>query len=201
MLSRMEQASPAAAPGRLELVRRFVNTRDIDRDTDAFETATDLQRWLQDGDLLPDGNRVHAGDVDRTVEVREALRAMLLANHGTGSGGGRGSAPAPPEALHVLNGALRRAGQSVEFTAGPGWTTQPTEPTAGAADAALGRLLGVVVNAMADGTWPRLKVCANDTCRWAFYDRSRARSARWCQMGACGNRAKQRAWRTRHAES
>jgi predicted RNA-binding Zn ribbon-like protein len=198
MLSPMEQVSPAAAPGRLELVRRFVNTRDIDRDTDAFETATALERWLHDADLLPGGNRVRAGDVDHAVEVREALRAMLLANHGTGSGGGRGPAAAPPEALQVLNGALRRAGQSVAFTADAGWTT---EPTAGAADAALGRLLGVVVTAMADGTWPRLKVCANDTCRWAFYDRSRARSARWCQMGACGNRAKQRAWRTRHAES
>ena len=124
MLTPMEQVSPAAAPGRLELVRRFVNTRDIDRDTDAFETATDLERWLQDADLLPEGNRVRVGDVDRAVEVREALRAMLLANHGTRSDGGRGSAPASPEALHVLNGALRRAGQSVEFTADAGWTTE-----------------------------------------------------------------------------
>jgi predicted RNA-binding Zn ribbon-like protein len=53
---------------------------------------------------------------------------------------------------------------------------------------------------MAADTWRRLKVCASDRCRRAFYDRSRARSGKWCSMRACGNRAKQRAWRGRQAE-
>lgn len=35
-----------------------------------------------------------------------------------------------------------------------------------------------------------LKICGNRLCRWIFADRSRNRSRRWCDMAACGNRAK-----------
>ena len=41
---------------------------------------------------------------------------------------------------------------------------------------------------MRDGTWGRLKACAEDGCRWAFYDASRNQSGRWCSMAVCGNR-------------
>ena len=186
MLSAVTQVS-SAAPGRLELVRRFVNSRDIETGEEAFGTAAGATAWLRAADLLSAGTEATAADVEHAIGVREALRELLLANHGPD--------PAPDEAVAVLNRALRRAGQSVAFTTARGWTT---EPTAGAVDAAIGQLLGVVIQAMADDSWPRLKACVNDECRWAFYDRSRARSGRWCQMGICGNRAKQRAWRTRH---
>lgn len=35
-----------------------------------------------------------------------------------------------------------------------------------------------------------LKRCGNPLCRWVFIDGSRNRSRRWCDMAACGNRAK-----------
>lgn len=35
-----------------------------------------------------------------------------------------------------------------------------------------------------------LKRCGNPLCRWIFLDGSRNRSRRWCDMAACGNRAK-----------
>ena len=47
----------------------------------------------------------------------------------------------------------------------------------------------------ARGEWPRLKVCASPDCRWAFWDTTRNRSRRWCDMAGCGNRAKNRTWR------
>jgi predicted RNA-binding Zn ribbon-like protein len=34
-------------------------------------------------------------------------------------------------------------------------------------------------------------------CQWLFYDRSRNRSAVWCQMAVCGNRIKTKAYRER----
>ena len=50
--------------------------------------------------------------------------------------------------------------------------------------------------------WARLKVCARDSCRWAFYDASRNRSGRWCSMAGCGNIVKmRRAHRTQPAGS
>jgi len=62
---------------------------------------------------------------------------------------------------------------------------------------ALFQLLLIVRAAQGDGTWPRLRVCANDTCRWAFYDRSKNRQGHWCDMAVCGNRLKNRELRAR----
>jgi predicted RNA-binding Zn ribbon-like protein len=38
----------------------------------------------------------------------------------------------------------------------------------------------------------RLRPCANDECRLFLLDRSKANTARWCSMAACGNRMKAR---------
>jgi predicted RNA-binding Zn ribbon-like protein len=59
-------------------------------------------------------------------------------------------------------------------------------------EAALASLVTAVRSAVDHGTWARLKVCARDSCRWAYYDRSRNRSSRWCTMAGCGNIVKMR---------
>ncbi|WP_116946964.1 CGNR zinc finger domain-containing protein [Jiangella endophytica] len=178
------------APGRLETVRRFVNTLDIDAGTDALTSPGQLVGWLSSADLLTGTTGGGRDDLVHAVAVREALRDVLAANHG--------GEPIPPTALTVLNDAAGRARLTATLTARDGWRSRPS---AGGVDGALGGLLALVGDAMADGTWSRLKVCVNDTCRWAFYDESRARSGKWCSMQVCGNRAKQRAWRGRRAES
>jgi predicted RNA-binding Zn ribbon-like protein len=61
----------------------------------------------------------------------------------------------------------------------------------------LGRLIAIMVEAMADGTWSRLKACSAETCQWLFYDTSKNRSGHWCSMRVCGNRAKARQFRAR----
>ncbi|PZF85019.1 CGNR zinc finger domain-containing protein [Jiangella anatolica] len=177
------------APGRLETVRRFVNTLDIESGSDALTTPSELSAWLTAAGLAS-GARAGADDLARAVAVREALREALAANHDR--------APIPAAALAVLNDAAARARLTATLTPSDGWRPRPS---AGGVDGALGGLLALVGDAMADGTWARLKVCVDDTCRWAFYDESRARSGRWCSMQVCGNRAKQRAWRGRRAES
>ena len=45
----------------------------------------------------------------------------------------------------------------------------------------------------------RLRACANDECRLFLLDRTRAGTARWCSMSACGNRMKARRHYTRSA--
>jgi predicted RNA-binding Zn ribbon-like protein len=75
---------------------------------------------------------------------------------------------------------------------------EPTLAPAGdGVDAALARLLAIVGTAVADGTWERLKACPREDCEWAFYDRTKNRSGRWCRMDQCGNLAKARAFRER----
>ena len=190
MLAGMSGAS-APAPGRLETVRRFVNTLDIEGDKDALTTPGELDDWLRSASLLmPADGAAGPRDLAQAVAVREALREALAANHG--------GDPIPAGALAVLNDTAERSRLTATLTARDGWRPRPA---AGGVDGALGGLLALVGDAMADGTWSRLKVCVNDTCQWAFYDESRARSGKWCSMQVCGNRAKQQAWRERRAES
>lgn len=44
----------------------------------------------------------------------------------------------------------------------------------------------------------RYRACANEACRFTFYDDSKPGTRRWCSMELCGGRAKARAFRLRH---
>ena len=62
---------------------------------------------------------------------------------------------------------------------------------------ALGTILADVAVAASKGTWARLKICAAEDCRSAYYDHSKSRTGRWCAMETCGNRHKTRRYRKR----
>jgi predicted RNA-binding Zn ribbon-like protein len=47
-------------------------------------------------------------------------------------------------------------------------------------------------------TLDRLKMCAAEECRRAFFDRSKPATRRWCMSTLCGNRMKTRSYRERH---
>jgi predicted RNA-binding Zn ribbon-like protein len=179
------------APGALETVRAFVNTLDIDDAIEELARPADLGRWLAEHDLLGGAASVRASaeDLRHATELREALRAHLLAHHGQAL---------DHAAAAVLDGAAQRARLTLRFT---GDEETALEPAAGGVDGALGRLLAIVKAAIDDGSWQRLKVCPADDCLWAFYDASRNRSAVWCDMRVCGNRAKVRGYRERHSGS
>jgi predicted RNA-binding Zn ribbon-like protein len=179
-------ASRSDAPGELEMLRRFVNTLNVEDATDALDTPAGLHAWLTGNDLLDPGEKVTARDRREAVAVREALRALLLANNG---------APLVPAAFDALNAAATRARLEARFVP-PG--VAAVAPRATGVAGALGRLLHIAHEAMADGTWERLKACSDDACHWAFYDHSRNASGRWCSMQVCGNRNKGRTFRARH---
>jgi predicted RNA-binding Zn ribbon-like protein len=63
--------------------------------------------------------------------------------------------------------------------------------------ALLAHLASIIVVAQADGSWPRLKACTNDHCKWMFYDHSKNANGTWCSMKACGQRHKARQYRAR----
>ena len=173
------------APGRLELVRAFVNTNNRERQLDQLADPEGLRAWLQEHGLLRPGETVDPADLQRARSVREALRTLLLANNG---------APPDPEPTETLNRAARRARLVVSFDQ---LGRASLTPAAAGVDGALGELLASVYTAMAEGSWHRLKACRDDVCQWAFYDASKNRSGAWCTMADCGNRAKARAYRER----
>jgi predicted RNA-binding Zn ribbon-like protein len=174
------------APGALELVRSFVNTADLEEGTDELTSGAALARWLSANGLISDKTRATSEDVRSAVELREALRQILLA-HTDGE-------PPPASAWEVVDGVARRSHLRVMF--GPNRGAALVSDVGGAAQG-LGRLLAIVHDAIADGTWTRLKACRDDECQWAFYDHTKNRSGSWCTMQVCGNRAKARAFRER----
>lgn len=185
-----EPGGREAAPGPLALVQAYVNTvaEEGEHRWEAFADAHSLRSWLGREGLLAEEEAVGEADVVQAREVRRALRSLLAANNG---------GPVDPEAVRTLNRAAERATLVVRF--GPGGSAT-LEPDAGGLDGAIGRVLAAACAGMADGTWGRLKTCANGCCAWAFYDRSKNRSGRWCSMDVCGNRTKTRAYRRRRSE-
>ncbi len=176
----------SGAPGELELVRQFVNSYDYETGAEELSSPTALSAWLAERGLGAPKSRLRDGDLDRAVELREALREALLTNN---------TEPLPPTTVTRLNDAL--AGVSLEVRVNEDCTID-LEPGGRGLDAALARIASIIREAMLSGEWARLKVCPADDCLWAFYDHSRNRSGHWCVMSVCGNRAKARTYRHRH---
>jgi len=176
------------APGSLGLVQDFVNTRALDPDQEQIATPEALRAWLDDHALLAH-EPIGEADRLRAVELREALRRLLLANNG---------AALDAADLELLNRFAEDGGLRPRFLPGGRVALEPGVP---GVTGALSRLLAAVADAMNAGTWSRLKACADHGCLWAFYDRSRNRSGHWCSMEVCGNRAKARQFRSRRRSS
>jgi predicted RNA-binding Zn ribbon-like protein len=177
------------APGELALLQGFVNTHDLEDDDDDFTDPEALRRWLVHYDLMAPADAVTDADFQQAIRVREALRALLMEKNG---------GPPADGAVDVLNAAAKTAELLVRFNAGGRACLVPVR---GGVDGALGLLLAIVERSQTDGTWDRFKGCPDDTCGWIFYDWSKNRSATWCSMEVCGNRAKARAYRERRREA
>jgi predicted RNA-binding Zn ribbon-like protein len=174
-----------AAPTELALIEDFVNTVDLEDGEEAFSIPAALSVWLSEHGLAAPGAAFDHEDLARAIAVREALRALLLANNG---------GELDPAAPAALNAAADRARLTVSVDE---HGHARVEPRAAGIDRVLGQLLGIVARAQADGTWERMKACPWHTCHVAFYDHSRNRSRTWCSMAVCGNRAKAQTYRRR----
>ncbi|HYJ60784.1 MAG TPA: CGNR zinc finger domain-containing protein [Actinomycetota bacterium] len=171
------------APGDLELVRSFVSLHDhpdAGRDSLPPSGAT-IDAWLRAHGMI--SSPASAQDLDRAASVLDDLRSTAIGE-------------ATEEHRERLNEAARRGGVSLCFAC---IGDEPIHASAEGVDGALGRLLGITFLAELDGSWDRLRGCANPVCRTVFWDRSKNRSGRWCSMGSCGNKAKVRAYRERAA--
>jgi predicted RNA-binding Zn ribbon-like protein len=178
-------AGGETVPRELAPIQALVNTADIEGGDEQLGDPAALRDWLVAQGLLQASAAVDEADLALTVELREALRAMLRVNHGD---------PVDPEAVAVVNRVAAGLPLRLAFEAdgSPGLLAAE----AGVRGALATVVAGIAV-AEAKGTWQRLKACSAETCQWAFYDRSKNRSGRWCSMQVCGNRSKTRGYRTR----
>jgi predicted RNA-binding Zn ribbon-like protein len=184
----MTVSSEISPPHDLQLVIEFINTLDFETGEDELGTPAQLTEWMREAGLLgADEPAPEPSAAAETLELREALRAILHAHtHRTADG----------TAGRLLEQVADRGRLSVCFE--PDGSIR-VAPRAAGYPGALARLLVPVARAAMDGTWARLKACDADDCQFAFYDRSRNHSGRWCDMALCGNRTKVRTYRTKRS--
>jgi predicted RNA-binding Zn ribbon-like protein len=184
-------------PEEVRLVNEFLNTLDLetfgehagtpDEEREGLRSPERLKAWLVRRGLL--GREVTVSEADRqlAVQVRDALRSAALVN----------SVPARERS--------DSAGQSfgeLPLVVRFGDASKPELASReGRVKGALGSILADVVVASSKGTWARMKICAAEDCRWAYYDHSKSRTGRWCAMETCGNRHKTRRYRRKKRSS
>jgi predicted RNA-binding Zn ribbon-like protein len=170
----------------------FLNTLELESGAlvDRLVTFDDAAQWLIDRGICHDGRGsagLRAGGLSerdalaRVRRVRAALREVSDAVVHERS--------ADPEALAEVNRAIR-ARERIELVAERDGVSIGHSHVGDPLDDALARLADPLVDQIQAGNADRLRICANDACRWIFFDESRAGQRRWCDMATCGNRAK-----------
>jgi predicted RNA-binding Zn ribbon-like protein len=169
-----------------ELLVAFLNTRDLEEETDSIGEAAGLRFWI----AATTGKRVPVVDGEdhgRLLTLRESLRALLRANNG---------GKASRQELAPLREAAERCRYRPEISPAGRLALAPDASGVAGFEA---RLLLAVERIQSHGAWPRLKTCTDEGCQWAFYDSTRNRSRTWCSMEECGNRQKTRRYRERRS--
>jgi predicted RNA-binding Zn ribbon-like protein len=170
----------------------FMNTLELESGSlvDRFATFDDAAHWLSERGIchenlapaaLATSGLTEAGALDKVRTVRGALREVADAvAH---------DRPPSDAALGEVNRAIRSR-ERVELVREPDGVSIGHSHVGDPLDDALARLADPLVREIQSGRAERVRICANDTCRWVFFDESRAGRRRWCDMASCGNRAK-----------
>lgn len=129
---------------------------------------------------------VHAS----ALALREAIFRIMAAI-------ADGERPDPDE-LASLQDAVSEAfqhGRLIPSDDGFSWDWDERPPSL---DRVLWPVAYSALDLLTNGELDRLRKCAADDCAWLFFDTSRNRSRKWCDMKTCGNRAKVARFRERH---
>jgi predicted RNA-binding Zn ribbon-like protein len=125
------------------------------------------------------------------IDLREAIYRLFvaIASEETPSA----------EDLALLNEALPYAYSRPQVVSdGSAFTLQWRGDESGL-DSVLWPILRSTVRLLTEGEHSRIGQCEDDRgCGYLFYDTSRNRSRRWCDMNSCGNRAKSQRHYARH---
>ncbi len=179
----------------LETGLDFVNTLEHVRGqpVDHFDSPVTALHWLREHQLLHVealeaeltlfGANPRAGQrgLDRIRRVRAAMRELAEAS----------VAHRPPAQHHLdeVNRALTTP-YTYYLVQAPDGVSLDHRHEGDPIEGALARLTESIAREVSQGHPERLRICANDECRWLFNDTSRTGRRKWCDMATCGNRAK-----------
>jgi len=181
----------------------FLNTFELENGAlvERLSSLDTAVAWLVDAGVAPDATAVtgrarSAADreklLQRLITTRTALRdvAHAVAHE---------EAP-PRSAIDEVNRALASR-ERIELVAADDGVRLGHSHVGEPVDDVLARIAEPIVREIGNGHDDRIRICANDTCQWLFYDESRAGRRRWCDMATCGNRAKAQRHRERQKDA
>jgi len=169
----------------LDAALDFINTLDLDDGqlVEHFNDPGDAATWFTEHGLVHAEARPHwtTTDLDRVRSVRHALRDVVdaVVEH----------RKPERESVDLVNATLegrRPPRLELDGTAVHIGHRHAETPVADA----LAIVAEALVEELAAGRPERFRICANDQCRWTFFDSSPTGRRRWCDMATCGNKAK-----------
>ncbi|MFT4307412.1 MAG: CGNR zinc finger domain-containing protein [Microbacterium sp.] len=184
-----QPGSRKPAPVPLRLIQDLANSFDLESGRESLVGLHDLDAFARSHGM--DDVRFSLEDLDRVRLLRDALRECCVANAGH---------EPDPSGLRFLNDTFARVSMNLVIASDGAATLMATGPRSDF-DLLATRVQDAIYRADAQGTWPRLKACESEICRWVYYDNSPSGRSRWCTMSVCGSRAKMRAYRARKDRS
>jgi predicted RNA-binding Zn ribbon-like protein len=177
----------------------FANTlehRLTNHPREAFKSYGDLLSWSKQAEavtsnlaqtLTLESERrpaEAAATVERAINLREVIYRIFSA--------AAGKRPQQTSDLELLNAVLGEALAALRVTPMAdgftwGWTPERRE-----LDCVLWPVAQSAAELLTSADLRTVRECAASDCGWLFLDNSRNHSRRWCDMKACGNRAKAR---------
>lgn len=159
---------------------------------DLLDTPEDLPVWAEVAGLpyAEDIGIRSDAELAEVREFREVLREGLRR--------WRDGDPASPGLIGRLNRELARDPRHVSLRLHDGALVTEMVSTGGPLDRLCADVAASLAMMLGRDDRSRYRSCANETCRFTFYDDSKPGTRRWCSMELCGGRAKARAFRLRH---
>ena len=180
-----------------ELCLEFANTRfwrGSEPATESLSGLGDVLAWCERAKSV-DGRtasrlgawaRQHGNEGGRLFEEAIAAREMIYALFSASAAGWVVSDRDVDALNRLLASAPSRANLTIAKT-GNMWRLPSATPDAASL---LAPILWSAGDLLAGDRLQRVRLCANEKCRWLFLDDSKSGTRRWCSMSACGNRAK-----------
>jgi predicted RNA-binding Zn ribbon-like protein len=192
----LKQVAPKEPEQSEELFVTFANTLSYTRGQpiEGLPDVDALLSWLREQGLISDRARASEGshlhrdpaEAERRMERFRMLRTLLheTAEEMTSKG------QPTPEQLRALNHILRHGLHYHQLRLDSDGTRYTLAQVGDRLDQARATIAGSFAQLLADDASDRLRVCANEGCRWIFVDHSPTGRRRWCDMRTCGNQAK-----------
>jgi predicted RNA-binding Zn ribbon-like protein len=152
-------------------------------ESDLIDSPEKFAEWLHGLGLIDAGVEIHEDDVRFARRFRAAIRSLCASHSGF---------ELDPRTQGLFDQLNAEAPLQVTVTPGKQLVLRPG---GSGVKRALSTILALLYQAETSGDFDRFKTCK--ACGWAFYDESKNASKKWCDMGACGTRAKMKAYRER----